>query len=198
MSTVVTPIADQVSTVANWAAMVAAIDRGYPDPLSQFADTHDSERLQYAGISGSSNVPDTNFVNVMTLNVDLGQTFFYDGSITIYNTVGSSPYAPDDLGLRITASSGVKAVGLLFTSSWDAPVTNPSIPFALSGSNSSFAVMSTGSGSIVTTTPFFLSFVGIGDTASGTITLELAKVTDLRADEWAASYSFLLGARILG
>ena len=49
MSTVVTPIADQVSTVANWAAMVAAIDRGYPDPLSQFADTHDSERLQYAG-----------------------------------------------------------------------------------------------------------------------------------------------------
>ena len=183
MATTVFPQTDDTATVAGWAAMIAALDRGQADPLSGVGDVvNDSTNLVWSGSDSGIGLTTTGYQTFATLPVDQGTVWAGEVNIEIKraNNGGS---ASDNIAYAITVPAGVTAYayvvcpgqlgtangridGNVYTAVTDTQITFTSgaIP------DWDFVVR------------YYL--VLIGSTASGDVLIRLEKQTDADVDNW--------------
>ena len=183
MATTVFPQTDDTATVAGWAAMIAAIDRGQADPLSGSGDVvNDSTNLVWSGSDSGIALTTTGYQTSATLPVDQGTVWAGEVNIEIQR-VNNGGSASDDIAYAITVPAGVIAYayvvcpgqlgtgigridGNVYTGVTDTQITftTAAIP------DWDFVVR------------YYL--VLIGDTDSGDVLIRLGKQTDADVDNW--------------
>tara|TARA_R110000868_G_scaffold285233_1_gene545699 strand:- start:393 stop:995 length:603 start_codon:yes stop_codon:yes gene_type:complete len=200
MATTVTPITDQVPTVASWAGMIAALDRGTPDPLSSITDTlEDSVRLS-AVYKALTSVSNTTYKNVFSIPVDQGQRFYHRLDFNLSET--NADANPNDLlTIRITAPSGVSVYGAIHSMNDSRPLSGVprlSMVSAVGAAQYISIVQLGGFADDFTTEAVTAWLIVSGTSASGSVTIEIAKGTTGSADTYQILRARSIGRRILG
>ena len=183
MATTVFPQTDDSVTVAGWAAMIAALDRGQADPLSGVGDVaNDSANLVWSGSDSGIALTDATYQTFATLPVDQGTVWAGEVNIEIQraNNGGS---ASDNIDYAITVPAGVIAYAYVIC------------PGQLGTANGRIDgnVYTSVTDTVITFTTGaipdwdFVSryyLVLVGDTAAGDVLIRLRKQTDADADNW--------------
>lgn len=191
MATTVTPITDQVPTVADWAAMVAAINAGTEDDLASgfTTDEYYTDRIlfdHHAGISSS----DTSWTENSRLQVELGKAYLVE---VYYTTNDQLPTSGDDYEIRFTADTGVVVRGI----SWlnETGSDNIEIDFVnIDGASTSAYSLANQNPAEFTVHRALL--VAVGDTATGYFSLDQRKATDVASNNLQVLYSKMIAKRI--
>jgi hypothetical protein len=183
MATTVFPQTDDTATVAGWAAMIAALDRGQADPLSGSNDvTNDSTNLVWSGSSSGIALTTTGYQTFATLPVDQGTVWAGEVNIEIQR-VNNGGSASDNIAYAITVPAGITAY---------AYVVCPGQLGTANGRIDGNAYTAVTDTQITFTTAaipdwdFVVRYylVLIGDTASGDVLIRLEKQTDADVDNW--------------
>ena len=102
MATTVFPQTDDSVTVAGWAAMIAALDRGQADPLSGAGDvSNDSTNLLWSGSDSGFALSTTSYQTFATLPVDQGTVWAGEVNMEI-ERVNNGGSASDSINYAIT------------------------------------------------------------------------------------------------
>ena len=183
MATTVFPQTDDSVTVAGWAAMIAALDRGQADPLSGVGDVaNDSTNFVWSGSDSGIALTDTTYQTFATLPVDQGTVWAGEVNIEIAR-VNNGGSASDSINYAITVPAGITAYA------WAVCYADPSTSNGrIAGgvytgvTNSGITSTSGGIPSANFTTRIYL--VLTGDTASGDVLIRLQKSSDSDVDDW--------------
>lgn len=200
MATTVFPVTDQTATKALWDAMASAIDRGETDPVSSISGTEDTDRLQYYGTDNAGGTDsDVDFHEIASLNVDLGQVFYFEAFLAIDEVNSAAPIAGDSMNFRVRLTSGLN-LRLVYWQVQD-PQTNPgNIAVFLTEQTStsvSRGMFTRSNADVVAGDPMVLSGLLFGDTASGTMSIDIVKAADTTSNEFEPSPAItIVGRRI--
>lgn len=183
MATTVFPQTDDSVTVAGWAAMIAALDRGQADPLGGVGDvTNDTTNLVWSGSDSGLALTDTTRQTFATLPVDKGTSWAGEVNIEIAR-VDNGGSASDDINFDITVPSGITAyvwtIGLVTASTANGRVSSG---LYTGVTDDTFFVTSGGVPLNNFTTRIYVLLTG--DTASGDVLIRLQKASDSDADDW--------------
>lgn len=196
MATTVFPQTDDSVTVAGWAAMIAALDRGDADPLDNQTDVaNDSTNLLWSGSDSGLTLSTTSYQTFATLSVDQGTVWAGEVNIEIErdNNGGS---ASDNINYAITVPAGITAFAWAICSASPGTSNGRMDGGAHTGvTDDAFTITTGGIPAANFTTRIYL--VLTGDTASGDVLIRLAKGSTDDADNWNV-YGRALLTRIKG
>jgi hypothetical protein len=107
MATTVFPETDDTVTEAAWSAMIAALDRGAVDVLSDSTpdDGYDSARLLF-DYNDTASITNDTLQDIVSVNIDKGQCYAGTFNCEIENDASSSD---DNFVCAVTVPTGVRA-----------------------------------------------------------------------------------------
>lgn len=196
MATTVFPQTDDSVTVAGWAAMIAALDRGDADPLdNQFDVTNDSTNLVWSGANDPVILTNTTYQTFATLPVDQGTVWAGEVNIEIERDDNGGS-ASDNINYAITVPAGITAFAWAVCFA-NAGTSNGRMDGGVytGVTDDAFTITTGGIPAANFTTRIYL--VLTGDTASGDVLIRLAKGSTDDADNWNV-YGRALLTRIKG
>ena len=183
MATTVFPQTDDSVTVAGWAAMIAALDRGQADPLSGVGDVaNDSTNLVWSGSDSGFTLADTTYQTFATLPVDQGTVWAGEVNIEIAR-VNNGGSASDSINYGITVPAGITAyVWLIYVkiAGGSSGRVEGGVYTGVTNQNIGQTSGSIPDGNFATRIYLVLT----GDTASGDVLIRLQKGSDDDADDW--------------
>ena len=194
MATTIFPLADTTGTVARWAAMQTAIDRGDTDPLvSLDAGSSDTARLQFDSSTSGTKIDDT-FTELLSVQIDAGQVYLLEVFILMNDATTSSP--SDDLNYRISVPSGAIARGIYYGKSGG--ITTDSSLAVPIYTTINQTVVARSAASPSQSIPSYFRCVVVGDTGGGTVSIDWAKQSNTYANTFDIGYGYAMARRILG
>jgi hypothetical protein len=192
MATTVFPVTDQTATVALFSALKNAADRGDPSVIVSVnaIGAIDTDRLQYTHV-GAVSTTNTTFRNLTHCNIDEGQVFLVEISISVEDGTATSP--GDYLDFKITVPTGVRATGIHFASYPSSDIMTAD--FIDTTTSQVFQARSSASSPEITENRIHL--VITGESGGGQVDLQYAKQTNTYSNTFSDEDVKLIARRIL-
>ena len=198
MATAVTPITDQVPTVADWADLNDTMSNGDPREIDTgTAEIIDTDRLQFVSVTTSAAATTTAQVLACQLDLDAGVHYYLEGYVTLEKSQADTTDDNPRVGLKF--SNNVLFMWMVSTlvPDWDASPKIVEETDAFQSSGDLPIAAGQANDNVTFTAPYVRVFGILVAQESGTVEFYLEKQADVNNTEYKfANYTYLSAERI--